>query len=141
MNRLSAASLVAFTYLSSAISVFAQVTPGTAGTQQKIVLPSPVSGIDPNAEVGTIFGNAITIIFIVAIVLVLFFVIIGAFQWITSGGDKEKYGKARGSITHALIGLAILALAFLIVRVAGNIVNVDFFDPEGLKIPSLDYKP
>ena len=61
--------------------------------------------------------------------------ITGAFNWITSGGDKENVGKARSRIINALIGLLVLALAFLIARVAGQIVHIDIFN---LKIPSLD---
>src|SRR4051812_15267128 len=74
-------------------------------------------GIDPKTAPSTILTSALTIVYIVAALLVLFFLILGAFRWITSGGDKDSIGKARGSIVNALIGLAILALAVVIVIV------------------------
>ncbi|MDP3758412.1 MAG: hypothetical protein Q8Q86_01725, partial [Candidatus Daviesbacteria bacterium] len=64
----------------------------------------------------------------------LFMLIIGAFQWITSGGDKEGVESARKRITHALIGFAILALAFLIVQVVGQVVNINILDIQSLPV-------
>jgi len=33
----------------------------------------------------------------------------GGIQWVTSGGDKENTQKARDRITHALVGVALIA--------------------------------
>ncbi|MDO8498584.1 MAG: hypothetical protein Q7S44_02255 [bacterium] len=93
-----------------------------------IGITPPTQGIAPGTSVGTVLSSALTIVFVVAALLVLFMLVIGAFQWITSGGDKEAVGKARGRITSALIGLVILALAFLIVKVVGQIVNINILD-------------
>ncbi|MCL4366743.1 pilin [Patescibacteria group bacterium] len=87
------------------------------------VQPPTGKGIAANTGVGTVITNIINLVFIVAILLVLFMLISGAITWITSSGDKEKVGQARGRIINALIGLAILALAFLILNVAGNLIN------------------
>lgn len=87
-----------------------------------------------SADLGTVLGNAIRIIFAVATILVLFMLIFGALEWIMSGGEKEKVASARGRITNALIGLAILGLAFVIATVAGGIIGIDVFN---VKIPSL----
>lgn len=100
-----------------------------------IRIGTPNQGIAPNTTPGTVLTNILTIVFVIAALVVLFFIISGAFQWITSGGDKEKVGKARGAILNAIIGLALLALAFLIARVAAQIVNVDLLN---LSIPTLD---
>ncbi|MDD2822584.1 MAG: hypothetical protein PHQ59_00750 [Candidatus Daviesbacteria bacterium] len=91
-------------------------------------------GIPADTSVGLIIGNAIRIIMMIALIGVLAMLIFGAFQWIVSGGEKEKVASARGRITNALIGLAILGLAFVIVTVAGNLVNINIFD---IKIPNL----
>lgn len=91
-------------------------------------------GISGATPVGVIIGNAIRIIMMVALIGVLAMLIVGAFQWIVSGGEKEKVASARGRITNALVGLAILGLAFVIVTVAGNLVGVNVFE---IRIPSL----
>lgn len=113
------AHILTFTTLSlfSAGKVFAQ---------EKInPFPSKVPGIPPQTSVQTIITNAITIVFTVASLLVLIYLIWGAFKWIISGGDKESLKSAKGMITHALIGLGILALSFVILRVTCGILSLD----------------
>lgn len=100
-----------------------------------IGITPPSQGISPETAVGTVLSSALTIIFVIAAIIVLFMLVWGAFKWITSSGDKEKLDKARGTIVSALVGLAILALAFLIVRVVGQILNIDILNLQS--IPTL----
>lgn len=76
---------------------------------------SQPGGIKPTTSVGNIVSNFILIMFIAGSLAVLVFLIWGAFDWVTSGGDKEKISGARRKIMNALIGLALLALAAFIV--------------------------
>lgn len=80
--------------------------------------------------------NAIQIIFIVAALLVLIMLLWGGIQWILSGGEKEKIATARGRIINALVGLAILALSFVILKVIGGVIGFDIFQPFTLPTPS-----
>lgn len=96
------------------------------------------SGIRSDIPLGTVIGNLITIVFSISALIVLIMIIWGGLEWIFSAGDKEKIGKARDRILHAIIGLALIALAFLIARVVGNLVNIDLIN---LKIPALGQAP
>lgn len=116
----------------SASTILAQTAPKGVGVQ----VGAPSIGINPSTGIGTLLTNALTIIFIAAALAVLFFLVIGAFRWITSGGDKEAVGSARKTIVAALVGLAILALAAVIIVVVGQILNIDLF--RIVRIPSLD---
>ena len=40
------------------------------------------------------------------------YLLMGAFNWVTAGGDKSKIETARAMITQAIIGLAVLASVF-----------------------------
>jgi hypothetical protein len=100
---------------------------------------NPTMGIAPDTNPGTIISNAITIAYIVAVLLVLFYIIFAAFKWITSGGDKESVAGARKMITAALVGLVILALAFVIMRVVGSILHINIIG-NIINIPALDGK-
>lgn len=128
-TKFAALGTTAATYLVLASTAFAQIniTPGR-----------PNQGINPGTDPRIIITNAFTIIFVIAIVLVLAFLIWGAFDWITSGGDKDKVTGARKKILAALIGLVILALAFVIARIAGSILGIDF---SNLTLPRLDQGP
>jgi len=65
----------------------------------------------------SIVGSVVTIMLVLAVLLCLFFLIIGGIRWITSGGDKAKLESARGTITAALIGLIVSFLAYFFLNV------------------------
>lgn len=75
----------------------------------------------------------VTLAFVVGVVLFLFMLIIGAIQWISSGGDKANLEAARGKITNALIGLVVLFLIIAIIKLLET-----FF---GINILQLDLGP
>lgn len=62
--------------------------------------------------------------------------IIGAFKWITSGGDKNNVEAAKEHLTHAVISLAILVSAYIIVGLVGAIFGLDILNPQNI-IPRL----
>lgn len=100
-------------------------TPATA-----INIDRPKQGF---ATLGNAINNILTLSFVIAAILVLIWLIWGAFEWITSGGDKEAVGKARNRIINALIGLAVLAVAFALANVFAQFTNINLFN---LTIPT-----
>ncbi len=95
------------------------------GVDQSIDLGSVQGsrGIPANLPLNRFLQNTFTLIFSVAALAVLVMMIWGGWEWITSGGNKDKIDAARKRIVNALIGLAILAIAFFVVRVVGNIIG------------------
>lgn len=61
---------------------------------------------------GYLVGPAFTL---AGILLIIYF-LWGAFDFITSGGDKEKVASARAKITHVIIGFMLLILMFLVLQ-------------------------
>jgi len=59
----------------------------------------------------------------VAVVLTVFFVVIGAYNLILSNGDAEKSKKGRAAITNAVIGLIVILLAIVIVQTVNYVTN------------------
>ncbi len=66
-------------------------------------------------SMATVLGFAIKTFFIVAGIAALLFLVLGAFSWITSGGDKEKVAKAQEKIQSAVVGLIILVAVIALV--------------------------
>lgn len=60
--------------------------------------------------------------FIVAGLLALFYLLLGALAWITSGGNKENVDKARDKITNALIGVILIAVVLAIIVTLEQVV-------------------
>lgn len=139
MKQLFAALLLITLFVYPTISLAQQPVggDGKSFSNDKINLGSQQSqGIkavgNPNATVGAIVASGIQIAAILAALAVLVFIVWGAFDWITAGGDKEKIAAARKKITNAIIGLVLLSLAAFIISLVGEIVG---FNP--LKVPSL----
>jgi len=88
-------------------------------------------------EFSPMIQGVIRIAFVVAVILTFAFLLWGGIQWIMSGGDKAKYEEARNRITSALIGLAIVALAWLIIKLVTYFFGLpDLFGEGEFKIPT-----
>jgi hypothetical protein len=77
-----------------------------------------------NQTLGTLIGPLVSLIFVIAVVAALLYLVYGGFKWLTSGGDKSAVAAAREHIIAAIIGLVIIFLSYFIL----NIV-VRFFIP------------
>ena len=84
-------------------------------------------------NLGDFITNVLILVFGLGVLVVLVMIIQGAFEWITSGGDKDAVGKARNRILNALIGLAVLAVAFGLANVAAQFLG--FPDLKTIPIP------
>lgn len=82
------------------------------------------SVIDPDTSIGSIVSFIIGFLLTVAVLIALLYIVIGAFQWITSGGDKTKVESARNHIIAAIIGLIIIALSFVIINVVISVLGL-----------------
>jgi TRAP-type C4-dicarboxylate transport system permease small subunit len=80
----------------------------------------PTGGTD---MLTNIISVALNLAIIAAIIICLFMLIWGGFDWITSEGDKQKVANARQRLAMAIIGLIVVFLSFMIV----NIVSTFFF--------------
>ncbi len=105
---------------STVITFLTPITVFAAG--HAIIIVPPSQGFK---TLGDFVSNALTISFVFAVLIVLVMLIWGAYEWIASGGDKEAVGKARSRIINALIGLAVLSIAFALARIAGQFLGVD----------------
>ena len=71
----------------------------------------------PNVQANDItFNNIVGIVYTIIAAAAVFFIILGAIQFVASGGDASKVKTARQSILFAVIGLAGSTLVFLIVN-------------------------
>jgi hypothetical protein len=71
---------------------------------------------DAEAGVQGIVDTALNILSIIIGIAGVIMVMLGGFRYITSGGDASKTASAQNTILWALVGLAVAALAQIIVR-------------------------
>lgn len=61
----------------------------------------------------------------------LFFIVyffLGAFEWITSGGDSGKVEQARNKILHATLGLIVMVVAYSVIGIIGKLIGLDLIN-------------
>lgn len=131
MKKLSTAAATISILATSALPVFAQ------NVLDAGVRSSKVSNriIGPDTPIGAIISFLVGFIIVFAFLAALLFIVIGAFQWITSGGDKTKVDSARNHIIAAIIGLVVIALSFVIINVVIQALGLGSLT--NLKIPTL----
>ena len=84
--------------------------------------------------VSGIVGGLVNFSIVIAALVFFFMLIYGGVKWILSQGDEAKVKAARGHVTHALVGLAIVFAAWAIVKLIGTVFGVgDLFQ---LSIPT-----
>jgi hypothetical protein len=84
---------------------------------------------------GGIVGSVINLVFVVAVVFALFYLIYGGFRWLISTGDKGKVSEAREHIIAAIIGLVIIFLAYFILNLILGFFNIGSLS--NLQIPNV----
>jgi len=81
------------------------------------------------------FNEVLTFIvrffFIIAGLIALIYLLLGALSWITSGGNKESVDKAREKIQAALVGLILI---FVVLATVAVIESIFFPGNTGLGI-------
>lgn len=101
----------------------------------RIQAPDALKGLvakDPTgaAGIGQFLSNLIALIYSLAAVALIFMLLWGAFDWITSEGDKEKLSKAQQKIINAIIGIILFGVAFAVIQVLGQFTGFQFFAPK-----------
>jgi len=91
------------------------------------ILPLIQKGGEGAGGISLVLNNLITLIYIFAGIFFVFMILWGAFQWLTSGGEKEAVAAARGRITNAVIGIILFAVAFAIIQIVGTFTGFTFF--------------
>ena len=85
----------------------------------------PIAGI--NYDAPALVTTALNLALVFGTLVSFFFLIWGAVQWISSGGDKEGLEKAKKKVTGALVGLVILFSVFAIGSIAQTVFDVNIF--------------
>ena len=100
---------------------------------QNIDLKPPTVGNLAKIDIYSLVSGLVSLVLVVAALAFFFTLVIGGIQWILAGGDKANAESARKKITGALIGLAIVFIAWAI----GSLINILFgFNIFNLTIPS-----
>lgn len=113
--------LYTFLHMFNFLTVLAQAPTDTVYSKVQLGFKIP--------NITDILTFVLRFFFIVAGLIALVYLLLGAMAWITSGGNKESVDKAREKIQAAVVGLILIFAVLAIVIV---IENVFFLPGQGL---------
>lgn len=76
-------------------------------------------------EIIDILKNIISILAPVAGIAFFIMLLVGGFQFVTSGGDPKAAGQARATLTYAIIGVILVVAAWLIIQAIADFTGVN----------------
>jgi len=79
-----------------------------------------------NSNIGDIISKVLPYVFVVAGLILLFMLILGGIQLMTSAGDPDKTKAGYGRIIHAFIGFIIVFVAYFVAQLAEVMLGIDF---------------
>lgn len=80
---------------------------------------------DHRGEFGSLVGGILSVLMVVALLILLFYLIWGAFEWLTSGGDSSKLQSARNRMLHAIVGILILSATLAIFMFVQYLLGIE----------------
>ncbi len=77
-------------------------------------------------------SNVIGILTVLAGIFFIIYFILGAFKWVTAGGDAGKVGKARDEMVEGVLGLIIIVMAYGLIGIIGTMLGLDILNPQNV---------
>lgn len=72
-----------------------------------------------------LIANTIKAVTALGALALFMMLLVGGFNFLFSGGDQKKLELARGTVTQAIVGIVIMALAYVIIRTIQVFTGVD----------------
>ena len=76
-------------------------------------------------DLNTVFENVIQWVAIIGGFLAFIALIIGGFKYMTARGDPKAISGAQNTITWAIIGLALIIIAYLLLRFISDFTDIN----------------
>jgi len=81
------------------------------------------SGLNSATSLSELIVGIVNIMLLFAGSVAVIFVIVGGYQYVTSGGNEEQAEKGRKTLVNSIIGIVIIVLAYVVINVISNLVG------------------
>jgi len=111
-------------------------TPIPAGSEEGIdfgILSGAIPSLKPvfqpgeSTQVSGIISVILPYLFVIAGLLLLFYLIYGGFHMMIAANDEKGLAEAKGKITNALVGFLLLFVSYWLVQILGHIFGIQIF--------------
>ncbi|MBN1169051.1 hypothetical protein JXA63_04135 [Candidatus Woesebacteria bacterium] len=72
-----------------------------------------------------VFANIIRVVVGLGTIVLFIMLIVGGFNYMTAGGDPQKSAAAKRTLTSAIVGITIIASAYMIIRIIEAITGAN----------------
>lgn len=118
--------------LSLVSTLIAQFGDGFQPPADTVVTPlNLATDTDGSIVIGSIEGTISLVIGLLTTLAGVFFIInfiVGAFNWVTAGGDSGNISKARDKMLQSLIGLIVVVLSYSIIAIIGTVIGIELLN-------------
>jgi formate hydrogenlyase subunit 3/multisubunit Na+/H+ antiporter MnhD subunit len=88
------------------------------------------AGATPQNRLVEIISNVVAVLTIFGGLAFLFWFVVGALTWASSGGNAQQLDKAKGQMGTAVVGLFVLVLATAFTWLVGKVTGLDIINLE-----------
>lgn len=81
----------------------------------------------PSANVSGIISRILPYLYVIAGLLLLFYLIAGGFQMMTAASDEKGLTQAKAKITNALTGFLLLFVSYWLVQILEYVLGIQIF--------------
>jgi len=87
---------------------------------------SPANALGANPTLSTLINPIIANVLIISGIVAFGAILFSGFTYITGAGDKNKITQASQALTYGIIGLVVVVAAFIITKLMGAILGINF---------------
>lgn len=87
---------------------------------------APGKALGTNPTLSTLINPIIANVLIISGIVAFITILLAGFTFISAAGDKVKTAQASQALTYGIIGLVVVAAAFVITRIMGAMFNFKF---------------
>ncbi len=121
-------------------TIYAAPTTPTSATASSTVSASSsatfhIPNLIPFKNLGDLFQVLLSLAFFAAGLAFFLNLIVGGFQWISSGGDPKALQTARGRIMNAFVGLIIVVAAYAIALIVQTVLGIRIVSGFCIRLP------
>jgi hypothetical protein len=109
--------LLVYWVISPASPVFAAIT--------NPVLQGDLGSGNPNAIFGRYIGTFWGLAYTAGALIFLLYFVWGGIEWIMGGGNEERVSHAKSKISNGVLGLAMLAGSWALMKAVGYVLGID----------------
>lgn len=91
-------------------------------------IPNPPGFKAEFTDLSSIVTQAIPILFSIAGILLLLYLLLGGFNYLTAMGDPKKAAAGRQKITYAILGFIIIFVSFWLVQIIDYIFKLGVYN-------------